>query len=99
MKLSKDAGVKARIGTSISSLMKQKHVMVSQVMGIYEILDKDKKKNRTDHRYNWNLILWSLDVSPVIKNYYHIGCGVMQAVEWNIKIKIKNFRKPFFVAE
>jgi len=52
MKLSRDAGVKARIGTSISSLMKQKNVMVLQVNGLEEALDKIKKSDRKDHRYN-----------------------------------------------
>jgi len=52
MKLTRDVGAKARLGTSISSLMKQKNVMVEQVIGLYEILDKHKKLGRKDHRYN-----------------------------------------------
>jgi len=52
LRLTKDVGSKARLGTSISSLNKQKHVMVSQVMEIYEIIENNKKKNKTDMRYN-----------------------------------------------
>jgi len=52
MKLTRDVGSKARLGTSISSLMKQKNVMVEQVIGLTEILDKHKKLDRKDHRFS-----------------------------------------------
>jgi len=52
MKLSKDASVKARLGTAIGSNNKIKNVLVQQVIGLNDFLDKNKKLSRKDHRFS-----------------------------------------------
>lgn len=51
MKLTRDVGAKARLGNSISSNHKIKNVLVQQVIGLNDFLDKNKKLDRKDHRF------------------------------------------------
>lgn len=52
MKLTRDVGAKARLGTSISNLSKTKNILVCQVIELEKLVDGLKKKDKIDHRYN-----------------------------------------------